>query len=263
VKIGVCMKQVPSSEARITVSDPQKGIDASVYSRMVMNVYDEFALEEAVQLKERGIATEVIVFTIDGAKVESQLRGALAIGADRAVRIDLEGIENADCLGIAEVLTAALKEEDVQIVMCGKQSMDGDNAQVPAMIAELLDWSQVSMISKLEIDGDDFTAHKDIGGGSQAVIKGTLPAVFSCDKGLNKPRFPKLKQKLAAKKKPIDVKTLSDLGLEASAINQALVEERNWSLPTQRTECKFIDSSDVNAAVSELLSLLKNEAKVL
>ena len=213
MKIGVCMKQVPSSEARITVSDPQKGVDDSVYSRMVMNVYDEFALEEAVQLKERGIATEVIVFTIDKSGVESQLRGALAIGADRAVQIDSAGIENADCLGVAQVLSAALKEEEVQIVMCGKQSIDGDNAQVPAMIAEFLDWSQVSMISKLEIDGEDFKAHKDIGGGSKAVIAGTLPAVFSCDKGLNKPRFPKLKQKLAAKKKPIDVKSVSDFGL--------------------------------------------------
>ena len=263
MKIGVCMKQVPSSEARISVSDPQKGVDDSVYSRMVMNVYDEFALEEAVQLKERGVATEVIVFTIDKANVESQLRGALAIGADRAVRIDSEGVENADCLGIAQILAAALKEEDVQIVMCGKQSMDGDNAQVPAMIAELMDWTQVSVVSKLEVDGDDFTAHKDIGGGSKAVISGTLPAVFSCDKGLNKPRFPKLKQKLAAKKKPIDVKTVSDLGLDAGELNQPLVQETNWSLPTQREECKFIDGSDVNAAVAELLSLLKNEAKVL
>ena len=120
--------------------------------------------------------------------------------------------------------------------MCGKQSIDGDNAQVPAMIAEFLNWSQVSMISKLEIDGEDFQAHKDIGGGSKAVIAGTLPAVFSCDKGLNKPRFPKLKQKLAAKKKPIDVKSVSDFGLEASEINQALVQETNWSLPTQREE---------------------------
>jgi len=131
------------------------------------------------------------------------------------------------------------------------------------MIAEFLGWNQVSVVSKLEIDGDSFNAHKDIGGGSKAVISGTLPAVFSCDKGLNKPRFPKLKEKLAAKKKPIDSKTVSELGLDASEINQALVQETNWSLPTQREECKFIDGSDVNAAVAELLSLLKNEAKVL
>ena len=205
----------------------------------------------------------MIVFTVDGSGVEAQLRGALAIGADRAVRIDSAGIENADCLGISQVLSEALKEEGVQLVMCGKQSMDGDNSQVPAMVAEFLGWSQVSVVSKLEIDGDDFKAHKDIGGGSKAVIAGTLPAVFSCDKGLNKPRFPKLKQKLAAKKKPIDVKSVADLGLDPAELNQSVVQETNWSLPTQREECKFIDGSDVNAAVSELLSLLKNEAKVL
>jgi electron transfer flavoprotein beta subunit len=263
VKIGVCIKQVPPSETRILVSDPTVGVDASAFSRMITNPYDDFALEEAVRLKDAGIATEVIVFTVDNKKSEKQIRSALARGADRAIRIESSDVNGADCLGIAKVLSTVAKREEVTIIFCGKQAIDGDNAQVPPMIAELLNWSQVTVISKLEIDGDTFIAHRDVGSGSKAIVSGSLPAVFSCDKGLNTPRFPKLKENLAAKKKPLDVVTIEELGLSKDDINNSLLQETNWALPQQRGECKFIDSSDVNSAVAELIGLLKTEAKVL
>ena len=119
------------------------------------------------------------------------------------------------------------------------------------------------MISNLEVEGNEFTAHKDLGSGTTAIVKGEFPAVFSCDKNLNKPRNPNLKAKMAAKKKPIDYVSLADLGISVEDVASAGVAEVNWTLPPKRGECKFIDAGNLDAAVTELLSLLKNEAKVL
>ena len=138
MKVGVCIKQVPPSETRIQVSDPNQGVDASAFSRMITNPYDDYALEEAVRLKDAGIASEVIVFTVDNKKSEKQIRGSLARGADRAIRIDSADVTGADCFGISRVLAAVAQREEVEIIFCGKQAIDGDNAQVPPMMAEIL-----------------------------------------------------------------------------------------------------------------------------
>ena len=143
---------------------------------------------------------------------------AMAKGADRAVVVDDTDFTGADCLGVSRVLAAVAQKEGVEVLFCGKQSMDGDNAQVPSMLGELLDWATVPVISNLEVDGTDFTAHKDLGSGTTAIVKEHSQAVFSCDKNLNKPRNPNLKAKMAAKKKPIDYVTLGDLGLAADDI---------------------------------------------
>jgi len=263
VKVGVCIKQVPPPEARIQVSSPSKGVDGSVFSNMRTNPFDEFGLEEAVSLKEAGVATEVIIITLGNSSSDKMIRSALAKGADRAIRVDDSETNNADCLGVAKAIAAVVRQEEMKIIFCGKQAVDGDNGQVPSMVAELLNWSQVSVISKLEIDGEDFKAHRDIGGGNKAIISGTIPVVFSCDKGLNKPRHANLKTKMAAKKKKLDVMTLGDLGLSSDVVNKSYVVESNWGLPEKNQECKFIDGTDVNAAVGELINLLKKEAKVL
>jgi electron transfer flavoprotein beta subunit len=265
VKIGVCIKPVPNSDARIAIAGSGNGVDNSVYSKLMLGTYDECAIEAAVQLKEQGVADEVIVFTVGpndkGAK--DQLITALAKGADRALVVDNTDFASADCLGVAQVLAGLAQKEGVEVLLCGKQSMDGDNAQIPSMLGELLDWAIVPVISKLDVEGTEFTAHKDLGSGTTAVVKGAFPAVFSCDKNLNKPRNPNLKAKMAAKKKPIEALNLGDLDLTADAISSGAVSEVNWTLPPKREECKFIDAGNVDAAVAELLSLLKNEAKVL
>ena len=265
MKIGVCIKPVPNSDVRISVAGSGNGVDASVYSKLIINTYDECAIEAAVQLKKQGLAEEVIVFTVrkNEKSTKDQMITAMAKGADRAVVVDDADFTGADCLGVSKVLAAVAQKEGVEVLFCGKQSMDGDNAQVPSMLGELLDWATVPVISKLEVDGTDFTAHKDLGSGTTAIVKGTFPTVFSCDKNLNKPRNPNLKAKMAAKKKPIDYLTLSDLGLGVDDIATPSVAEINWTLPPERGECKFIDAGNVDAAVGELLSLLKNEAKVL
>ena len=264
MNIGVCIKLVPPSDARITISNPA-GVDASVYSKPSINPYDEYALEEAVRLRDKGLADKVFVFSIDNSKnAKKQIINALARGADEAILIQDTAMEGSDCLGISRALSAAIKQENVQMVFCGKQAIDGDNAQVPPMLAELLGWAQVTGISKLEMDGSSFKAWRDIGGGNKGVVEGATPVVFSCDKGLNEPRFVKLKERIAAKKKPLRSVGISDLGLSEDQVGSkgALVEEFNFGLPPKRAECKFIEG-DAQTAVNQLVHLLRTEAKVL
>lgn len=262
MKIGVCIKPVPTSDARITISDASTGVDASVYSKLMLNPYDECGLEAAIQLKEQGLADEVVVFMIapDDKATKDQMIASLARGADKGVMVDSTGFESQDCMSISEILSKMVSKEDVKVLFCGKQSMDGEHSQVPSMLGELLDWATVTSISHLEAEGEAFTVHTELGSGTKAVVKGTFPAVLSCDKNLNTPRTPNLKAKMAAKKKPVETLSLSDLGVE---LGNALVQDTNWTLPPQREGCKFIDAGDIDAAVTELLSLLKNEAKVL
>ena len=263
MKACVCIKQVPPPEARISVSDSSKGVDDSVFSNLRTNPYDEFALEEAVKLREAGVLSEVVVLSIGASNTDKMIRGALAKGGDRAIRIDDASLKGADSLSIARALAGIVKREEATMVFCGKQSIDGDNSQVPAMIAELLNWSQVSVVSHLEVDGEEFVAHREIGGGNKAVISGQVPVVLSCDKGLNKPRHANLKTKMAAKKKKIEVVTTDDLGISADQAGNSFVQHSNWGLPDKNAECTFIDAADVNTAVAELVNLLKKEAKVL
>ena len=263
MKACVCIKQVPPPEARISVSDSSKGVDDSVFSNLRSNPYDEFALEEAVKLREAGVVSEVIVLSIGSAKTDKMIRGALAKGGDRAIRIDGATLEGADSLSVARALAGVVKREEASMVFCGKQAIDGDNSQVPAMIAEVLNWSQVSVVSHLEVDGEEFTAHREIGGGNKAVLAGKIPVVLGCDKGLNKPRHANLKTKMAAKKKKIEVVTTDDLGMTSEQAGNSFIQNSNWGLPDKNAECTFIDGTDVNAAVAELVHRLKKEAKVL
>lgn len=264
MNIGVCIKLVPPSDTRITISNPS-AVDESVYSKPSINPYDEYALEEAVRLRDKGGADKVLVFSFDNSKnAKKQIINALARGADEAIIIQDPALNGSDCLGVARVLSAAIKNEGVEMVFCGKQAIDGDNAQMSPMLAELLGWAQVSAVSKLEIDGDGFKAWRDIGSGNKGIVEGNKPVVFSCDKGLNEPRFVKLKERIAAKKKPLRIVGIADLGVSADLVGAqgALVEEFNWGLPPKRAECTFIEG-DANTAVSQLVHLLRTEAKVL
>ena len=259
MKVGVCIKQVPMTDSKISVNNGV--LDASVYDKTILNPYDECALEEAIQWKNKGVISEIIAFSFDNdsKSLQDHLRTALAKGADRAVVID-GNTQGNDSVAVAKVLAAFCKKEELQIVFCGSTSTDIASAQIPAMMGELLDYAQVSAITSLELTASDFTARADIGMNQQAVTKGSVPAIFSCDKSLNTPKNPKIKDKQAAKNKPLDVLPVADLGVEAHANT---VEFVNWSLPMQRSECKFIPADNIEQAVSELLGLLKHEAKVL
>ncbi|MSQ03869.1 MAG: electron transfer flavoprotein beta subunit/FixA family protein [Myxococcales bacterium] len=260
MKLGVCIKQVPATDARVVVNPTATGIVTNDI-KWEINPYDEYALEEAVRQKQAGRGTEVVLFTVGGADTEQRMRDALARGADRVVRIDDPAMGNTDTLGYARALAAAIGAEGIGAVFCGRQAVDGDNGAVPSMIAELLGWSQVSWIDKVGFEGQAFTANRAAGGGAKEVVTGSLPAVFTCDKGLNEPRMAKLMDIMSAKKKPILVKDLAALGLDAAAV-APLVSETAMTLPPARPAGRKL-TGDPAAVAAELVRLLREEAKVI
>jgi electron transfer flavoprotein beta subunit len=263
VKIGVCLSQVPASDSRIKINADNTGVDLAGV-KWEINPYDEFALEAGLRLKDEKKATDVIVFTVGGADADQRIKDALARGATGAVRIDDPGLAGSDSLGIARALAAATKAEGCDAVFCGKQAIDGDNAQVPGMIAEVLGWPQVLVVDQLEIADGAFKAWRGAGSGGRDVVEGKLPAVISTDKGLNEPRYASLRGIMKAKRKKFPVKSLGDLGVEAGSVGSAgaHVMLSNWSQPPARPPGRILEGEPA-AAAKELVRLLRDEAKVI
>ena len=260
MNIGVCVKVVPDTDTRIKIAGGGSGIEQGGI-KWIVSPYDAFAVEEGVKTKEAG-SGEVVLFSAGPKDWQTQLRaGGLAVGGDRAVIVDDEALNDTDGLGIAKVLAKAVQEEGIEVLFTGKQAIDGDSVQVPAMVAELLGWPHVSFISELTIDGTSFTATRNVGSGVQEVVSGSLPAVFTCERGLNSPRYAKLPAIMKAKRKPVAVKTLGDLGLSNDDVAPA-VSTTNYALPPGRPAGRKLDG-DVDSMVSQLVDLLRNEAKVL
>ena len=257
MKIAVLLKQVPATDSRVKIASPSAGVDTSEV-KWELNPYDEYALEAGLRLKDEGKATEVITFTFGGKATEAKIRDGLARGADRAVRLDDPAFEGADSLGIARALAAAVLAEGCTLVLGGKQAVDTDNSQVPAMVAELLGWSQATDITQLEVS-DGVKAWSNGGGGSRLILQMALPAVLTCDKGLNEPRYASLKGIMMAKKKAIAVKSAADLGISAGGV---VVSYDGWSLPPDRPAGRILQGDSATRA-KELVRLLREEAKVI
>ena len=264
MKIGVCIKQVPASDSRIKINAEQTGIVTDEI-KWEMNPYDEFALEAALQLKEAGQATEVVLLTVGGADCEARIRGdGLARGADGAIRLDGPGFEGADALGVARLLAAAIQKAEIGLVFCGKQAIDNDTSQLPPMLAETLGWPQAMVVSELNLEGETLTVHRAAGGGNRMVLQMALPAVVSTDKGLNTPRFASLKGIMMAKRKPITVWGAEDLGLSADTGGAgALVQESTMTLPPPRPEGRILEGESVGDKVKALVTALREEVKVI
>lgn len=263
MKIGVCLKQVPATDTRIRVNPTATAILTDDV-KWEINPYDEYALEEAIRLKQAGKGTEVVIFSLGDASCEARIRDGLARGADRAVRLDDPALAGSDALGRARALAAAIQQEGIGLLLCGRQSIDTDTGAVPAMIAELLGWRQASWVDKLVLDGEAFTAHRAAGGGTREVVTGRLPAVITCDKGLNEPRYATLPGIMAAKKKPIVVKNAAALGIDAGSVGAgaAVVTEEAMSLPPARPAGRILQG-DAATVAAELVRLLREEAKVI
>ncbi len=260
MKIAVCVKQVPDSETRINLSGPAAELDQSGFTR-VLNPYDAFAVEEAVQIKERlGDGCEVTAVTIGGDQVlETLKKDCLAVGCDKAVRVNDPALEGADSLQIAKVLAAVLKRDGYDLILTGKQAIDDDSGQVGVMIAELLDCAHAAVVTKLELGDADFTATREIEGGTETV-QGALPAVITCQKGLNEPRLPSLPNIMKAGMKPQETVTCADLGIDAPAAHTTVT---TYTPPAPRAECRIVENDDPAAAAKELARLLRDEAKVI
>jgi electron transfer flavoprotein beta subunit len=259
MKIAVCVKQVPDSETRINLAAPAAQLDESGFTR-VLNPYDAYAVEEAIKIKEAGGEIEVTAITIGPDTVKETLKkDCLAVGCDKAVIITDPALDGADESALATVLTAALGRDSYDLILFGIKAIDDDSGQIGIMVAEKLGLPHVSTITHLEMADGSLTAHREIEGGKE-VVTASLPAVLTCQKGLNEPRLPSLPNIMKAGMKPMETVTCADLGIEAPA---SLVEIKLYSPPPSRAECKLVEAEEPAAAARELARLLHEEAKVI
>jgi electron transfer flavoprotein beta subunit len=210
MKVLVPVKRVIDSNVKARVKSDQSGVDLANV-KMSINPFCEIAVEEAVRLKEKGVASEVVVVSIGPAQAQETLRQALAMGADRAVLIQTD--QDLEPLEVAKVLKAAIAEENPNVVIMGKQAIDGDNNATGQMLAALLDWPQATFASAVEMSGDVAKVTREVDGGLQTIEVG-LPAIITADLRLNEPRYASLPNIMKAKKKPLDVKEAASLGVD-------------------------------------------------
>ena len=249
MKVLVTVKRVIDFNVKVRVKSDQSGVDLANV-KMSMNPFDEIAVEEAVRLKEKGIATEVVAVSIGVAQAQDQIRTALAMGADRGILVQTD--DDLEPLAVAKVLKAVVEAEAPGLVLMGKQAIDGDNNAAGQMLAGLLDWPQATFASKLEVAGEKAKVTREVDGGLQTV-EVDLPAVVTADLRLNEPRYASLPNIMKAKKKPIGVKPAADYGLDLAArLKVTKVAE-----PPKRAAGVKVESA------TELVTKLKTEAGVL
>lgn len=250
--IVACVKRVPSTDARIKVGSTGKAIDPAGVN-FELNPYDEFAVEEALRLKEKSGGGTVTVVCLGPGDAQKELRNELARGADKAMLLKDDQLEARDAHSIAATLAGEIRKLNPQVVVFGKQAVDRDNGHVGTMVATMLQFSCVTEVIKVEITGDIARCEREIEGGAREVVEAKLPAVFTAQKGLNEPRYVKLQGIMAAKKKPLE-----EVAAAASPAKLNIVE---MSLPPARQAGRFIGKGP--EAVGELMKKLREEAKVL
>jgi electron transfer flavoprotein beta subunit len=258
MKTVVCVKQVPDTEARIRIAADGKGI-AEGDVNWIVSPYDEFAIEEALRIKEKK-GGEVVLVALGPDRAQSALRSGLAMGADSALHLKDPLFESLDTLGTAWALAAAIRPLGADLVLTGQQGVGGDNSQIPGLLAEILDLPQVTMAVKVDIGEGKATVEREIEGAHE-VWETSLPAVISAQKGLNEPRYASLKGIMAAKKKPITTQDAAALSLTAEKI-KSKTRVTALELPPTRQAVTMI-AGDPDTQVKELLRLLHEEAKVL
>jgi electron transfer flavoprotein beta subunit len=249
MRILVPVKRVVDYNVKIRVKGDGSGVELANV-KMSMNPFDEIAVEEAIRLKEKGIATEVVVVSIGAKPVEETLRTALAVGADRAIIVSVES--RIEPLVAAKLLAAVAKKEAADLVITGKQAIDDDASQTGQMLAALLGWPQATFASKVEIASGEAIVTREVDGGLMTIAV-KLPAVITTDLRLNEPRYAKLPDIMKARAKPLATLTAAELGVELATRTNIL----NVAEPAKRKGGGKVKD------VAELVDKLKNEAKVI
>jgi electron transfer flavoprotein beta subunit len=249
MKVLVPVKRVIDYNVKARVKPDQSGVDLANV-KMSMNPFCEIAVEEAVRLKEKGVATEVVIVSIGPAQAQETIRTALAMGGDRGILIQSD--TDVEPLAVAKLLAAVAKDEGADVVLMGKQAIDGDNNAVGQMLSTLLDWPQATFASKVEIGGGKAVVTREVDGGLQ-VLEVDLPAGITADLRLNEPRYASLPNIMKAKKKEIATKTTGDYGVDVAPRLKVL----KVAEPAKRSAGVKVE----NAA--ELVAKLKTEAGVL
>jgi electron transfer flavoprotein beta subunit len=262
MEIVVLVKQVPDTESLIEISADGVSIKKQDI-KWVMNPYDEIAVEEALQIREAQ-GGSVTVVSMGGVKAVETIRTALAMGADKGVHINDPAAEGSDALATAKILAAALKEISLDLIIAGHRAVDEDNYQVAAGVAEFLGIPQVSMVIKAELLDGKIKCQRTIEGGT-VFIEAPLPALFTTQRGLNEPRYASLPGIMKAKKKPVDVKTIADLGLDAASVGAAnrKVKIKALNLPPERQAVRMIEGDSPQDKAAELVRVLHEEAKLI
>jgi len=249
LKVLVPVKRVVDYNVKVRVKSDNSGVELDNV-KMSMNPFDEIAVEEALRLKEKGIATEVIAISIGSTQVQETIRNALAMGADSGIFV--EGTNNLEPLNIAKIISSIAKKENIHLLILGKQAIDDDMNATGQMIAALLGWPQATFASKIDISDEKAIVSREVDGGIEN-IEVSLPAVISTDLRLNEPRYASLPNIMKAKKKPINQIQVDELNLKIEQRLEILrVEE-----PAKR------QSGIMLKTVDELVDKLKNEAKVI
>jgi electron transfer flavoprotein beta subunit len=258
MKIVVCVKFVPDTATKIKIAPNGKEIDLTDVS-FVVNPYDEFAVEEALKIKEK-LGGEVVVVGAGSDQATAGLRTCLAMGADSAILVQDPSLEKADSFILGSVLARVCRNLNPDLILFGKHAIGVDNGQVPAVVAEQLGLPQASVVARLEVTDKSFRAERDIEG-AQEIVEGSLPAVITAQKGLNVPRYASLKGIMAAKKKQIAIQALNTLGLSAEELKPRVSVEM-MTLPPSRPPGKIL-KGDVSEVVPQLVKLLHEEAKII
>jgi electron transfer flavoprotein beta subunit len=259
MKIVVCVKQVPDTETRVQIAPEGNAIVESNVN-WIVSPYDEYAIEEALKIKEAQ-GGEVVLVTVGPDRAQSALRMGLAMGADSAVHVKDASLDGADTLATARALAGAIKTlAPYDLVLCGQQGVGGDNSQIPGLVAEMLDVPQVTVAVKLDVQDGKAVVEREIEG-ARETWETSLPAVVSAQKGLNEPRYASLKGIMAAKKKPIQALDAAGVGLDAAAAAPK-VKVTAMELPPARPEVKMIEGEPA-AQAAELIRLLHEDAKVI
>ena len=249
MKVLVAIKRVVDANVKVRVKGDGTGVDLT-NAKMAINPFCEIAIEEAIRIKESGLADEVIAVSVGPQVSQEQIRTALALGADRGILVQTD--EQVEPLAVAKILKAIVDKEDVDLVILGKQSIDTDNNQVGQMLAALCNYPQGTFASKAEIKDGKIEVTREIDGGEQTVLL-SLPAILTTDLRLNEPRYASLPNIMKAKKKPIDATTPAELGVDITSKLQTL----SIAAPAERTAGIIVES------VEELVNKLKTEAKVI
>ncbi|HVI32180.1 electron transfer flavoprotein subunit beta/FixA family protein [Phenylobacterium sp.] len=250
MKVLVTVKRVIDYNVKARVKPDQSGVDLANV-KMSMNPFDEIGVEEAVRLKEKGVATEVVAVSVGPTQAQETLRTALAMGADRAILVNAND-QDLEPLAVAKVLKAVIAEENPDLVIMGKQAIDGDNSATGQMLAAILDWPQATFASAVEVAGGKAKVTREVDGGLQT-IEVDLPAIVTADLRLNEPRYASLPNIMKAKKKPLDVKELASVGADiAPRLKVVKVTE-----PPKRAGGIKVETA------ADLVMKLKNEAGVL
>jgi electron transfer flavoprotein beta subunit len=249
MKVLVPVKRVVDYNVKVRVKSDQSGVELAGV-KMAMNPFDEIAIEEAVRLKEKGVATEIVAISIGVTQCQETIRTALAMGADRGILVETD--VSPEPLAVAKMLKAIADKESPQLIILGKQAIDDDMNATGQMLAAMLGWAQGTFASKITVEGETISVTREVDGGLETVAL-TLPAIVTADLRLNEPRYASLPNIMKARKKPIETIKPADLGVDpAPRLTTLKVVE-----PPKRQAGKKVGS------VAELVEKLRNEAKVI